>query len=185
MPRVPFATRHDVIASEKAAYDAFLQQRGGHMNTGPYALLLHMPELALRMEAMRLYIRADLSLAPKLKEVAMITVAREMDCPYIWYAHAAAARDAGVPGALVDAIRERREPMGLDGDERTVLEFTRELIRRRKVSAATFERAAASFGRRGTLTLTCLVSCYEMLAQIMNACELEAPEHPTEPPLPL
>ena len=39
----------------------------------------------------------------------MITVAREMDCAFIWYAHAAAARQAGVRDDIVDNIREQRE----------------------------------------------------------------------------
>ena len=184
MPRIPFVTPGDVAASERPAYEAFLQQRDGQMNSGPYALLLHMPELAMRMESMRLYIRADPSLSAHLKEIVMITVAREMDCAYIWYAHAAAARDAGVPGDLIDAIRDRREAPVLGEDEHTVLAFTRELLRKREVSADTFERASARFGRRGTLTLTSLVSCCAMLAHIMNAYELEAPQHSTEPALP-
>jgi 4-carboxymuconolactone decarboxylase len=185
MPRIPFATREDVAVTEQPAYDAFLEQRGGQMNAGPYALLLHMPELALRLEALRLYLRADQSVTARLQELAMIVVAREMDCAYIWYAHAAAARSAGVPDALVDAVRDRGELPQLAREERTVVDFCRQLVRQRKVAAETFERANELFGRRGTLTLTALIACYQMLAQVMNAYELEAPRHPTEPPLPL
>lgn len=115
----------------------------------------------------------------------MITVAREMDCTYIWYAHAAAARAAGVRGDIVDSIRDKRALPGLDPDEQTVVDFARELLRNRKVSQATFDRASASFGRRGTLTLTSLITSYAMLANVMNTYELEAPAHPTEKSLPV
>ena len=100
MARIPFVTRNDVPENERAAYDAFLQNRGGQLNSGPYALLLHVPELAQRMESLRLYIRDQASVPQKLQELVMITVAREMDCGYIWYAHAAAVRSAGVRGRL-------------------------------------------------------------------------------------
>ena len=183
MARIPFVTAADVPAAERPPYDAFLQARGGGMNSGPYALLLHMPELAQRLEALRLYLRDEKSLPQKLQEIVMITVAREMDCAYIWYAHAAAARAAGVGGDIIDSIREKRPLTGLQPDEQTVIDFTQELLRSRKVSQATFDRAGKSFGKRGTLTLTNLVACYAQLAYNMNTYQLEAPVHPTEPAL--
>jgi 4-carboxymuconolactone decarboxylase len=144
-----------------------------------------MPELAQRLEALRLYLRDEQSLPQPLQELVMITVAREMDCAYIWYAHAAAARTAGVHGEIVDAIRERRVPSGLSADQQAAVDFTQELLRTRRVSGSTYDRANERFGRRGTLTLTNLVACYAMLAYNMNALALEAPLHPTEPALPV
>lgn len=185
MARIPVARREDVPQNERPAYDAFLAARGGRPNTGPYSLLLHMPELAQRLEALRLYIRDEQSVPQKVQELVMITVAREMDCTYIWYAHAAAARAAGVRGDVVDAIREKREPSGLAQDEQAALDYARELLRSRRVGQATFDRASACFGQRGTLTLTNLVACYAQLAYNMNAYRLEAPAHPTEPGLPV
>jgi 4-carboxymuconolactone decarboxylase len=185
MARIPFITADDVLEGERAAYDAFVQTRGSRPNAGPYALLLHMPELAQRLESLRLCIRDETTLPQKLQELVMLTVAREMDCAYIWYAHAAAAREAGVRGDIVDNIREKRALTGLNPDEQTAVDFARELLRNRKVSQPTFDRASASFGRRGTLTLTNLIACYATLAYNMNAYELEAPAHATEQALPV
>ena len=136
MARIPFITPADVPTGEKAAYEAFVHKRGTHPHAGPYALLFYMPELAQRLESLRLYIRDEASLSQKLQELVMLTVARE-------------------------------------------------LLQTRKVSQMTFDRASASFGRRGTLTLTNLVACYATLAYNMNAYELEAPVHATERALPV
>src|ERR1041384_4211853 len=96
MARIPLVTSRDQVAeNEKAAYDAFMQSRGGRANVGPYSLLVHMPEMAHKLEALRLYLRDEGSLSQKLQEIVMISVAREMSCAFIWYAHAAAARKAG------------------------------------------------------------------------------------------
>ena len=114
----------------------------------------------------------------------MISVAREMSCAFIWHAHAAAARKAGVRDDIVDNIREGRPLANLDPEEQTAVDFTRELLQNRKVSRATFDAATARFGQRGTMTLTNLIACYAVLAYNMNAYELEAPAHPTEKPLP-
>ena len=143
-----------------------------------------MPEMAQRLEALRTYIRDEASLPQKLQELVMISVAREMRCAFIWYAHAAAARQAGVRGDVVDSIRERRSPANLDPRSRPWW-----------TSPASSSRAARSADPRsmppppvraaGTMTLTNLISCYAVLAYNMNTYELEAPTHPTEPALPL
>jgi 4-carboxymuconolactone decarboxylase len=144
-----------------------------------------MPEMAQRLEALRTYIRAEESLPQKLQELVMISVAREMDCAFIWYAHAAAAKQAGVRDDIVERIREKQELTDLDPDEQTVVNFARELLQNRKVSQATFDAASSRFGQRGVMTLTNLVACYAVLAYNMNTYELEAPEHPTEKGLPV
>jgi 4-carboxymuconolactone decarboxylase len=180
MARIPLVTREQVVEKEKPAYDAFMQSRAGRPNIGPYSLLAHMPEMAQKLEALRLYLRDEASLPQKLQELVMISVAREMDCAFIWYAHAAAARKAGVRDDIVDGIREKLALANLDPEEQTVVDFTRELLQNRKVSRSTFDAAMARFGQRATMTLTNLIACYAVLAYNMNTYDLEAPAHPTE-----
>ena len=180
MARIPLVTREQVVDKEKPAYDAFMLSRANRPNIGPYSLLLHMPEMAQRLEALRTYLRAEASLPQKLQELAMISLAREMSCAFIWYAHAAAARQAGVRDDIVDNIREKHALANLDPEEQTVVDFTRELLQNRKVSRPTFDAATARFGQRGVMTLTNLIACYAVLAYNMNTYDLPAPAHPTE-----
>jgi 4-carboxymuconolactone decarboxylase len=180
MARIPLVTRDQIVEKEKPAYDAFMLSRANRPNIGPYSLLLHMPEMAQRLEALRIYLRDEASLPQKLQELVMISVAREMSCAFIWYAHAAAARQAGVRGDIVDNIREKRALANLAPEEQTVVDFTRELLQNRKVSRPTFDAATARFGQRGTMALTNLIACYAVLAYNMNTYDLEAPAHPTE-----
>jgi 4-carboxymuconolactone decarboxylase len=183
MARIPPVTREQVAEKERPAYDAFIAARANRPNIGPYSLLAHMPEMAQRLEALRLYLRDEASLPQKLQELVMISVAREMSCAFIWYAHAAAARQAGIRDEVVDNIRERRALTNLDPDEQAVVDFTRELLQTRKVSRPTFDAATTRFGQRGVMTLTNLIACYAVLAYNMNTYELEAPAHATEPAL--
>jgi 4-carboxymuconolactone decarboxylase len=180
MARIPLVTRDQIVEKEKPAYDAFMQSRANRPNIGPYSLLGHMPEMAQKLEALRLYLRDEASLSQKVQELVMISVAREMGCAFIWYAHAAAARKAGVRDDIVDNIREKRALTNLDPEEQVVVDFTRELLQNRKVSRSTFDAATAKFGQRGVMTLTNLIATYAVLAYNMNTYELEAPAHPTE-----
>ena len=43
----------------------------------------------------------------------MILTARELDCQFIWNAHAALARQAGLSDSLVDGLRDRKVLTGL------------------------------------------------------------------------
>ena len=183
MARIPLVTRDQVADQDKAAYDAFMVSRQGRPNVGPYTLLLHMPEMAQKLEALRLCLRDEASLGQKIQELVMISVAREMNCAFIWYAHAAAARKAGVRDDVVDGIRERRPLANLEPDEQAAVNFTRELLQHRKVSRPAFDAATTHFGQRGTMALTNLIACYAVLAYNMNTYELEAPAHATEKPL--
>ena len=180
MARIPLVTREQIAEKEKPAYDAFMESRAGRPNIGPYSLILHMPEMAQRLEALRTYLRDEASLSQKLQELVMISVAREMSCAFIWYAHAAPARQAGIRDDIVDSIRERRPLTNLDPEEQIAVDFTRELLQNRKVGRATFDAATAKFGQRGVMTLTTLIATYAVLAYTMNTYELEAPAHPTE-----
>lgn len=185
MTRIPLVTEKDIPANEKPAFDAFVKARGKFPDTGPYAIMGHMAEVAYKIDNLRLYLRDEPKPAALLQELMMITLAREMNCGYIWYAHAASARKNGLRGDIIDNIRERRPLTGLDKEQQAVVDYTLELLRNRKVSQATFDAATAYFGRRGTLTLTNLISCYATLAYNMNAYELEPPQHDTEAALPV
>src|SRR5205807_1266626 len=126
MARISPVTRDAVRQNERAAYDTFSAKRGSEPKIGPYSIIAHMPEMAQRLEALRTYIRNEASLAQKLQELVMLTVAREMNCGFIWYAHAAVARQAGVRNDVVDNIRENRALANLARDEEITIKFPRE-----------------------------------------------------------
>ena len=184
MARIPPVTRDAVPPDERAVYDAFSASRGSEPKIGPYSIIAHMPEIAQRLEALRTYLRKEASVSQKLQQLVMLTVAREMNCGFIWYAHAAPARQAGVRDEMVDNLRENRTLTGLAPDEDIAVKFTGELLRNRKVDKATFAAATGQFGQRGVMTLINLIACYAVLAYNMNAYELQAPAHATEPALP-
>lgn len=185
MARIPLVTEKDIPAHEKHAFDAFVKTRGRFPDTGPYAIIGHMAEVAYKVDDLRLYLRDEATLPQLLQELVMITLAREMNCGYIWYAHAAAAREKGLRGDIIDNLREQRPLTGLDKSQQAVVDYTLALLRNRKVSKPVFDAAMDILGQRGTVALTNLISCYAILAYNMNAFELEPPKHATEPALPV
>ena len=138
-----------------------------------------MPEMARKLEALRTYIRAEASLPQRLQELVMISVAREMNCAFIWYAHAAAARQAEC--AMTSWTGSARSAPWPTSPPRNRSRSTSPANSAQPpVSRPTFEAATARFGQRGAMTLTNLIACYAVLAYDMNTYDLEAPAHPTE-----
>ena len=114
MPRFPAASRDSVPQEQVAAFDAIVSSRNNVApEMGPVAVQLHVPEIAQRGEVLRDYLRAGGStLSDNVAELAMLTTARELDCQFIWHAHAAAGRRAGLSDALVDSLRDKSGSAG-------------------------------------------------------------------------
>ena len=115
----------------------------------------------------------------------MLVTAREMDCQFIWNAHAGGGRKEGLSDTLVDNLRDNRELPPLSAQESAVVEYGREFFRTHKVSQATFGKALAQFGIRGLTELTNLMGYYASLAFNINAFGVEIPEERTEKALPV
>ena len=186
MPRFPAANRESVPQEQVDAFDAIVSARGGVVpEQGPIAVQLHVPEIAQRGEVLRDYLRAGGSTLPdNVAELAMITTARELDCQFIWHAHAAAGRRAGLSDALVDALRDKQELPPLSSAESAVINYGREFFRTRRVSQETFDAARAEFGDRGLIELTNLMGYYSVLAFNINVFE-QLPPASDEPFLPV
>ena len=73
MARIPLVTRAAIPQEEQAAYDAFSTRRGSEPKIGPYSIIAHIPEMAQRLEALRIYLRKETSLSQTLQELAMLT----------------------------------------------------------------------------------------------------------------
>ena len=186
MARIEPAQRDTVPADQLEAFDEYVEQRGSVPDAGPLSVMINVPELIKRGEHLRAYLRGDESSLPaNVRELGMLVTAREMDCQFIWNAHAAMGRRSGLKDELVDNLRDRKELTGLSPEESAVVNYGREFFRTHKVSDAAFNEAMSHFGVRGTVELTTLMGYYSCLAFNINAFEVGLPAEITEPPLPV
>ncbi len=185
MARIPAANGGSVPQDQKATFDEFVQERGGVPASGPVSIMINVPEVAKRGAHLSEYLRGGSTLPSMIQELAMLTTARELDCQFIWNAHAAGGRNAGLKDATVENLREKKELAGLSPDETAVVNYGREFFRAHRVAQATFDAALAQFGVRGLTELTNLMGYYALLAFNINAFEVELPAERTEPVLPV
>ena len=115
----------------------------------------------------------------------MLVTARALDCQHIWNAHAASARQVGVPDGVVDALRDRQELPALAADEAAVVQYGQEFFRTHRVSRGAFQAALEQFGRQGVVELSMIMGSYSSLALLINAFDSDLPPDRTEPLLPV
>ena len=164
-------SKNQVAAEHHPIVDAIVKSRGAVQ--GPFTMLLHCPPLASRLAQLGAYVRFEGKLDQRVRVLAAMTVAREFEAVYVWGAQAGAARRQGVPEATIAAIRENHS-RGLPADDAQIVEFTRDLLRKHRVGAASMKALQQRFGDEQFIELTGTIGYYSMLAMTVNACELEA-----------
>ena len=185
MARMPVPTRESVPEQYRSVFDEIVEARGGPPETGPGTVTLNSPEAAKRCNNLSDYLRNGSGLPAKLQELAMLTVARELDCQYIWNAHAASGRQADLSDALVDAMRDGRDLPNLSADEAAVVNLGRDFFRTHMVSDSTYEAGVQQFGVHGLTNLVNLMGYYALLAFNANTFVIDLPDNRTEDTLPI
>src|SRR5262249_43170206 len=154
MARTPVVTRDQVPEQFREAFDQLTAESGGVITTGPGSITINSPEMARRRGHLTSYLRYETTFSKKIQELAIITTARAMDCPYVWNAHAPAARRAGVSDALITALRERQPLPSISADEAPVINYATEFFQTHKVSQKTYQAALDQFGGQHLPDLT-------------------------------
>ena len=170
MARIPvIASKSDVPSGHAHVWDQIASSRGRVV--GPFAVLLHRPELARRVSELGAYIRFESTLGAGDRELAIIALDREMDCQFEWAYHVLEARKVGVREEAIAAVREARTD-GLTQDEALIVRYVTLLFRRHRVDQATFDALRARLGVDGLVELTATVGYYGMLACTLNAFDV-------------
>src|SRR5574339_87393 len=114
--RLPPIPPDRLTADQRAAIDEMVAGRRGGV-IGPFIATLRSPELTRRLQRLGEYLRFHAAVPEKLRELAILCVAREWTQAFEWQVHAPIAATAGVAPDTIAAIAEGRRPASLDRDE--------------------------------------------------------------------
>jgi 4-carboxymuconolactone decarboxylase len=167
----PITSKDQVDPKDHAIVDAIIGSRGALQ--GPFSMFLYCPELAGRTAHLGAFVRFEGSLDMRVRVLAAMTVARELDAVYVWGAQTGGARRQGVPESTIAAIRDKHTH-GIPPEDALIVEFTQQLLRKHRIDEATMQAIRARFSDDELLQLTGAIGYYSMLAMTVNACELEA-----------
>jgi 4-carboxymuconolactone decarboxylase len=165
--RMPPVSPEQYDEAQKKAAEEFQAARKGPVS-GPFSVLIRIPELMTANRMMGDYLRLKPSIGTRLSELIILIAAREWTQDYEWDVHAPIALRQGISQDIVDAIAAGRRPSGMSEDQEICYDFTIELQRTRRVSDATYDRAIKRFGEAGVLDIAGINGYYTNLAMILN-----------------
>lgn len=174
LSRLPALTRDQLDDEGKAAWDLVVGD-GPRPLTGPAAVSMHSPKVAEAFHILNQYLRFNGVLEPRDYEVAILQAAWEFEQAYEWSAHEGAARQVGVPDAVIDAVKYDRDLAGLPEKDALILRFARALLRDHEVSSELYADVVAEFGRRGMVDLATIMGDYIMVGFVLTAADQHLP----------
>jgi 4-carboxymuconolactone decarboxylase len=182
LPAIPADRMSD---AQKKAVEEFRAARGSGIS-GPFAAMLHSPEVMNRARAMGDYLRFKSVLPPRLSEFAILITARHWTQNYEWDAHHRLALQGGLPAEVAQALADGRRPDRMNEDETALYEFCTELHQNKSVSDATYAKAVARFGEQGVVDMIGISGYYTLLAMVLNTARtpLAAGRTPALAPFP-
>jgi 4-carboxymuconolactone decarboxylase len=119
-------------------------------------------------------ILGELELDPRLRELAVLQVARDAECEYEWVQHVAVGRNVGLSEEQIAAVDAGNlEDPALDEVQRAVLRFASEVVLRTRVSDEIFGAVSAELSPREVVELLLTIGDYLMIARLMTTLELD------------
>jgi 4-carboxymuconolactone decarboxylase len=175
--RLPLPKREDLDDAGKRAYDRASTPGKTIVGLrGPAGIHLYSSKTVEAHNTINQYLRFGAGFDPKVREVAILTVAREMDSQFEWAAHEPEALKVGVPAVVIDVIKHRKATQGLSELDAAIVEFGRQVLRDHKVSAAAFARLKALFAPAQLVDLVLLMSNYAGTAILLAAFDMQVAE---------
>jgi 4-carboxymuconolactone decarboxylase len=180
--RIPRPTSYDSMTPEQKAFVTSVLSGPRGDISGSLGVMMVSPtfgDLAQKTIAYARFAGRDgySTVPPKLSELAIIMGARAWTAHYAWYVHRRAAERAGVPVAVIEAVRDGRRPTAMDRDVAAVYTFCNELLTKKQVSDATLSEARAVLGGdRGVVDLVGTLGMYQVVAMMMVVDEFPLPD---------
>ena len=161
-----------------ALVDALRVRRPGGKLLNLDRMLLNSPAFAQGWNAMFAAIRGDLSLPPRLRELAILSIAVLNRADYEWIQHEKEFLAVGGRADQLSAIRGPRTALAdvrrFDEAERATLALTYEMTRDIVVTEATMRRVRALLPNQQVVELVGTIAGYNMVSRFLVATGVEA-----------
>jgi 4-carboxymuconolactone decarboxylase len=116
------------------------------------------------------------TVAPTLRELAILRVGDINEAKYEWTQHVRIALRAGVRKEQIDALPNWENSEKFNSQERAVLQYTDELTRNIRVKDQTFADLRSFLSDEGIVELTITIGYYGMVCRLLEGLQVELEE---------
>ena len=171
MPRLPYLNSADLAEADRAAFESLRLADGRHMNL--HRVMAHRPRLMqLRAAFSRALNHGELTVPPRLRELAQLTVGRITACTYEYHHHIERGRRAGLSEDQIMALPVWEHHPLFTGEERAVMRYAEEMTRNVRVSDATFAALRGFLSEAQIVELTHVVAHYNATVRFLEALQV-------------
>jgi 4-carboxymuconolactone decarboxylase len=172
----------ELDAEQRAVYDALADPPGrvglapnGSLH-GPFDAMLRAPRSGAALQSVGAALRYGGVLPERVRELATLQVAAHHRSDFEWNAPAPLAAAAGLPAALLDAVRTGGPVEPDDPAERAAAVAVAQLLERGDVDDDVWAGAVGHLGEAGAVELITLVGYYSLLAMQMRVLRVPLPD---------
>lgn len=169
MVRIAPVPLDDMTDEQRRVHDKILEQRSIPTLRGPFAVMLHAPEICEKVSDFVDHFMSDTRISGPLTELAIITVARQYTAQYEWFIHAKRGLELGLDAAIVEAIRTGQRPDFSDPEQALIYDMVNEIADTRKLSDDHYARAVTAFGEPAVVELVTLIGFYHAISVLLNS----------------
>jgi alkylhydroperoxidase family enzyme len=171
MTRLPDLDAEDLPEEFRGLLDGLLAERGWVPNL--YRTLAHSPVLLRDFLGITADLRHNTALEPKLRELAILGVAKVTGAPIQWLSHLPLARAAGLTEEQVTGLPVWERHPAFSEEERAVLAFAEALTREVRVPEGVWQGVRAFLGDQELVELVLTVGFYNMVARFLEGLEID------------
>ena len=143
---------------------------------GPFNPILFSPAISSSFLALQETEQKNTSLSQRVRQVVILAVGAVWKSNYELYAHAAAARKAGISEDAIRLLTTGGLPDELSDQEKIAQRYARQLSAERRIEAALYKTAEHAFGKQGLVDMTYLIGTYHIVCGLLNAFEVPTPD---------
>lgn len=175
MGRLKELSRDEMNAEQQGVYDQVMASPRARF-VGPYQAWIRNPKLCTAAMHYGGFCRYESSVSDRVREFAILVVARHWKADVEWWAHYPIAMKAGLDPAIAEAIKSGERPAFSQQDEEITYNLIHELIETRRVSDKTYAKALKEFGEVQLVELMAIIGNYFAVALTLNCFEIETPD---------
>lgn len=167
MTRLPYPDLDDLMPRAAAAVDTF------PVRLNVMRVAAHAESLFPGYMDMAKAMWGDLELAPRHRELLVMLVAYECDCPYEAAQHLAAAKAVGISQAELDTLAAGSDGEWADASDADLLDAGRQLLRTCTLTADTVTRLRSRFSDAEIVEIVLVTGYLRMVAGLLNGLDVE------------
>ena len=171
MSRVQKIQKEQAQPKAREIYDKIESNGAKVLNL--YKVLAHNPSVLHNFLRLGNSLLASTELSPKLRELAILRVAKLTGSEYEWTQHYSIALEAGVSHEQTEGISYWTNSTNFNDKERAVLQYTDEVAQNVEVKDETFRALQQHLNERSIVELTLSIGFWGMVARLLVPLQVD------------